>query len=99
MARGLKSDAQDRAVWRLSCKNRPIPLRGKNKPGSRKTKFIVNTTGTNWLMMMMILTALLDKKKYVRFCTPMAKLQKADLLDCNYSCEIGIMRKQITTLF
>ena len=35
MARGLR-DAQDRAVWKLGCKNRPIPARWKNKPSSRK---------------------------------------------------------------
>ena len=42
-----KSDAQDRAVWRLRCKNRLPPVRGENKMGSKKTQLIVNTPETN----------------------------------------------------
>ena len=48
LARGLKrSDAQDRAVWRIGCKNRPTRASGENKLGPKNTKLIVKTSGTN----------------------------------------------------
>jgi len=35
--RGLKrSDAVDRTLWELGCRNRPTPACGDNKPGSRQ---------------------------------------------------------------
>jgi len=35
--RGLKrSDAVDRTLWRLGCRNRPTPASGDNKPGFRQ---------------------------------------------------------------
>jgi len=35
--RGLKtSDAVDRTLWRLGCRNRSTPASGNNKPGSRQ---------------------------------------------------------------
>ena len=47
LARGLKrTDALERSVWRLGCKNRFTPASMKNKPGSRKMIFS-NTPGTN----------------------------------------------------
>ena len=46
IARGLKkSNAKDRAMWRLGCKNRPNPARWENKTDSKKMKLIVNTPG------------------------------------------------------
>ena len=48
LARGLKiSDTQDRVLGRLDSNNWPTPACGKNKPGSRKTKLIVNIRGAN----------------------------------------------------
>jgi len=42
--RGLKrSDAVDRTLWRLGCRNRPTPACGDNKPGSRQIM-----TGEKW---------------------------------------------------
>ena len=37
--RGLKrTDAQDRSLWRLGCKNRFTPARGENNPGLKRMK-------------------------------------------------------------
>ena len=54
LAKGLKrTDAQDRSLWTLGCKNLLDNACGENKPGFRRMKRFVSTPGTNgwwWIL-------------------------------------------------
>ena len=48
LVRGLRrTNAQDRSLWKLDCKNRPTSACSKNKPGSRMIEIFINTPKTN----------------------------------------------------